>query len=385
MSDDSSSNQGASPRIPHAYGRGTFGWRGSATAVAGVTATATATVGTVWAGAASPVDSASLIASARRHAARGMRARGAGAGEHDDASLQLGIMLEHLAKAYLASLHPTLLLERNFDFFSLVRLAGQGQGVKPGHVLRTVGMHEALVRVGTVRATGNEDAGRAFAKRFGVVLQARNGVAHIGEEGGVADQVAQLAVQGADEILTMMGQSLSDLFGDYTDAAEALRNEHATKVHQFVTLLVARAKDAFRERFADLGEEQNAELARLDRQLVAQLATTRDRIAVRCPACHRQGILSGSPDLIFEDVDAYVDEHGVRHRDVVGATAVLFADTFRCPVCGLRLRGQEELEEADLSTALEIGPAVLEDFEDYEDYDADEEEYVPDGGPDDLL
>ncbi len=45
-------------------------------------------------------------------------------------------------------------------------------------------------------------------------MQARNGVAHVGDDGGRADEVAQLAVQGAAEILGMMGRSLGELFGD---------------------------------------------------------------------------------------------------------------------------------------------------------------------------
>ena len=56
-----------------------------------------------------PVDALTLLASAKRHAARGLRARDQG--DHDDACLQSGIMLEHLAKARLALLHPALLLE----------------------------------------------------------------------------------------------------------------------------------------------------------------------------------------------------------------------------------------------------------------------------------
>ncbi len=42
---------------------------------------------------------------------------------------------------------------------------------------------------------------------------------------------------------------------------------------------------------------------------------------------------------------------------------MLFADEFRCPVCGLRLRGREQLEEAGLGTAVELGAAQVEDME----------------------
>ena len=164
-------NQGddASTRVPRATAQGQTIWSGRAT---GRTHTPP------------PVDSASLLASARRHAMRGMRARSAGDGEHDDAALQLGTMLEHLAKAYLASLHPTLILEDRFDLFSTLQQVGLGHRGKPGHVLKTVGIYEALTRIGIIQSPSTPGAGKAFAARFERVLQARNGVAHAGQDGG---------------------------------------------------------------------------------------------------------------------------------------------------------------------------------------------------------
>src|SRR4051812_22507216 len=97
---------------------------------------------TGWPSSAPPVTVDDLFASAQRHAARAFRARAHD--DHQDAALQFGVMLEHLAKAHLVAIHPTLLLERNFDFATLLRLAGQGQRVKPGHVLKTIGLRVAL-------------------------------------------------------------------------------------------------------------------------------------------------------------------------------------------------------------------------------------------------
>ncbi|NIH69925.1 hypothetical protein [Modestobacter marinus] len=313
------------------------------------------------AGAVTPISSASLFESAQRHASRGLRAR-AGS-EHDDASLQLGIMLEHLAKAYLASLHPTLVMDSKFDFSSLLRLAGQGQRVKPGHVLKTVGMWEALVRIGTIQATGNDGAGKTFANRFTLVFQARNGVAHIGDDGGLADEVAQLAVQGADEILVLMGRSLSELFGDFTSVAEGLRDQHGTKVQQRVALLVARAKQVFKERYGDLPAEQRAtELAATDKVAAVGIEDEHDRAATPCPACERVGILSGSADLDW-NAEETVTEEGHSFFTIGHPRAVLFPTAFRCPSCGLRLQGGEELAAVALDANLELGPAQLESLE----------------------
>jgi hypothetical protein len=318
-------------------------------------------------GVASPVDAHSLLTSARRHAARGMRARAAG--EPDDASLQLGIMLEHLAKAYLASLHPTLLADNPLDFLSLARLAGQGQRVTPGHSLRTVGLQVALQRIGILQNPGNKGTATAFAKRFELVLEARNGVAHIGDDGGVADSVAQTAVQGADELLQLMGHSLDEVFGDYTAAARSLLDEHATAVHQLVTLLIARAKRTFNDQYPiPHQEEQAAELRAMDRMTMRDPEHEPSRHAAPCPACGHVGTLSGSPILHVEPVEPGTDPAGITSYlgdAQVEVTVALSADSFRCPICGLRLQGREQLDEAKMPTQVPGRPAVIEDVTDY--------------------
>ncbi len=51
--------------------------------------------------------------------------------------------------------------------------------------------------------------------------------------------------------------------------------------------------------------------------------------------------------------------------DRVEVTVALSAESFRCPVCGLRLLGREQLDEAELPTRVPGRPAVIEDVTDY--------------------
>jgi len=304
---------------------------------------------------------------------RGMRARSAGDGEHDDAALQLGTMLEHLAKAYLASLHPTLILEDRFDLFSTLQQVGLGHRGKPGHVLKTVGIYEALTRIGIIQSPSTPGAGKAFAARFERVLQARNGVAHAGQDGGWADEVAQLAIQGAEELLAMMNHQLKHVFGDYTAAAVALRDEHATKVRQQVTLLIARSKRAFHERYGDVSDaDQAADLAALDRITTTTLEHEHNRAATTCPACGHVGILSGLAELEWNTSEDLITPGGLRLVTLLDSRATLSPDSFRCPACGLRLSDREQLFEAHLDSTVELGPtqrASLEAF--YGEMDAE--------------
>jgi rubredoxin len=316
---------------------------------------------TGWPSATPPVNAEDLYASAQRHAVRAFRARAND--DHHDAALQFGVMLEHLAKAYLVGFHPTLVLERNFDFPTLLRLAGQGQRVKPGHVLKTIGLRGALERFGEMEAGGTPGAGKKHADRFELLMQARDGVAHIGAPGGPADEVAELAVRGAAEILDRTNRPHEHFFGDWAAPARALLDEHATKVHRLVQLRLSLARDAFALRFAALDDhERTAQLAALD----VRPATVADdtKLAVVCPACTRFGLLTGTDDIDFEpdwDVEA-----GESYLSGVYATVVLTPDTFSCPVCGLRLHGAEQLTEAGLDTLVELREATEEDLEAYE-------------------
>lgn len=331
---------------------GTFSWHG--TAVGRLTATG-------WPSATPPVNAEDLLASAQGHAVRAFRARAND--DHHDAALQFGVMLEHLAKAYLVGFHPTLVLERNFDFSALLRLVGQGQRVKPGHVLKTIGLRVALERFGEMEAGGAPGTGKKHADRFEPVLQARDGVAHIGAYGGAADEVAELAVRGASEILRALDRTLEDFFGDWAAPARALLDEHATKVHQLVQLRLSLARDAFTQRFTGLDDQDRSlQLAALD----VRPATVADdtKLAVACPACAQHGILTGIDDIDFEaDWDV---EDGDSFISGVTATVVLNASAFSCPVCGLRLHGIEQLSEAGFDAVVELREATDEDLETYE-------------------
>ncbi len=85
------------------------------------------------------------------------------------------------------------------------------------------------------------------------------------------------------------------------------------------------------------------------------------RVALGCPACERIGLLGGSPYLELEPGARFVDEDG-KEKVVVAIKVQLSADAFRCPVCGLRLHGQEQLQEAGLPTQALVRIGSHEDF-----------------------
>jgi len=203
---------------------------------------------------------------------------------------------------------------------------------------------------------GGRRAGERFIERFIPVLHARNGVAHIGQEGDSPDVVAQLAIQGASEILGLMGQEVSRFFGQYADAARVLLDQHATAVQQLVALRLAQARATFADRF---GEANQSRLDAMD-SVTAVAAETEDSQETRqCPACERVGVLYGVRSI--DGIGLPGDDDGAFSKPAT-IVLVLLVDTFRCPLCGLRLQGQEELEDARLPTEITLRVATDDDI-----------------------
>jgi len=305
-----------------------------------------------------PVTVSSLLESARRHGTRGLRARSDQ--EHDYAALHLGIMIEHLAKAYLVSFNPALLAEEKADFLTMVRLCGHGARVKVGLPPRTVGLEVALARVGQL----NENVGdvRGLPELLRPVAQARNGVAHVGDPGGDADAIAQLAMRGAKVLLSLLQQDMDAFFGDWDEAAESLLDERASAVHQRVESKKARARERFETRWAAVPVERRHEQFEL---ILTQeyIDEDDDRQPYRCPACAQTGTLIGQSNFNF-DVDAeFVDGEQQVISEV--SEICLTPETFECPFCGLSLSGREELVDAELPERVKVRDATDEDLADY--------------------
>lgn len=113
-----------------------------------------------------------LYASAERFA--GLALRDFAEGRYDMAVLHAGVMLEHLAKAYLTGLHPSLIVEAG-SFDSLLLACGYKElAAKPG-TLRTIGLSEAVKRLAQ---TIQEFPYRKPQEELKSLVEARNGVAH---------------------------------------------------------------------------------------------------------------------------------------------------------------------------------------------------------------
>ncbi|MFE0181281.1 hypothetical protein [Streptomyces olivaceus] len=296
------------------------------------------------------MNSEQLARSSRKWMTAAFTAFAEGPPAHDLAVHHAGIAAEHILKAYLASLHPVLIVEGK-DFNSMLHATGHGAHASvPAEQVKTIGLTEAHLRVQKVLRKRMPVDQRAL----GPLANARNGVAHSGiYDKSEVEAVFTTCLRLIDPLLAELEIGRS-YWGDYQSLHDRLLEESVVAVRVRLEGKLARAKGIFTERYGHLPQK--------DRELV--LATI-SRVSppgyiehdepATCPACGSPGWLSG---------DTHVDEE---------AWAVLFTPfVFTCPACDLRVEHEEleELEGLDEEIKLDESP---EDF--YANWEPDEDLY----------
>jgi hypothetical protein len=118
------------------------------------------------------VDAKRLQESSRKHMLRSLDAWSED--ERDMAVLHCGIAVEHLLKAFLASKHPSLLVDAR-DFGSLLHAIGEGErAAAEEHQTKSIGASECFKRVAQFIQLP------ATQQQAEPIFSARNGVAHLG-------------------------------------------------------------------------------------------------------------------------------------------------------------------------------------------------------------
>ncbi|WP_336031686.1 hypothetical protein [Geodermatophilus sp. FMUSA9-8] len=307
-----------------------------------------------------PVTVDSLFASGVKQAQRGLRARHDG--DHDDAAFHLGTMVEHLLKAVLVNLNPVLIHDKNPDFNSMLKLAGQGHRAKSDHSLRTVGFEEAMARVAQIlHPIGG--AGQTWLKVYKPIAAARNDAAHLGGSPDDPENIAELAVACARDLVAEIGRDLDDLFASYGDTARSLIEANTTKLERELQSRVDTARTAFLARYGTVPTPESEALLSLADIQAAVLGDDK-RSPVLCPACGRTAVLSGFPYL---DYPAAVDVGP--HTSETDLHLLLSAERLDCPACHLHFDSAYEMFTAGVSPVADLRPSTAQDRETYPDLD----------------
>jgi hypothetical protein len=159
------------------------------------------------------VDAKRLQESSRKHVIRSLDAWAEG--ERDIAVLHCGISVEHLLKAFLASKHPSLLVDPR-DFSSLLYAVGEGDRAPVGeHLTKSIGASECFRRVAQFIQLP------ATPQQAEPIFSARNGVAHLGiHEIEGTDETIAVSVKIIDAVLAALGIERFEYWNPYAFRVE---------------------------------------------------------------------------------------------------------------------------------------------------------------------
>ncbi|WP_329529701.1 hypothetical protein OG568_48280 (plasmid) [Streptomyces sp. NBC_01450] len=304
------------------------------------------------------MDAKQLKLSSQKWMTAALTAFSQGTESFDFAVHHAGIAAEHLLKAYLATLHPALIVEAR-DFDSLLHATGHGTHASaPASQAKTIGLVEAHSRVHKILRKQIPIDRKALEP----VANARNGVAHSGvHDVSEVQTVFTTCLRLIDPLLTELQIAPESYWGSYTSLHDRLIEERVKAARIQLERKLAKARAVFEQRYGHLApKERQVVLATITQQPPGYMEYDEER---PCPACGSRGWLVG---------DTHLDE---TNEPVVVFTPYIFA----CSACGIDVENEEFWELGDLGdeVILDVPP---EDF--YVNWEPDPK-FLPDDDPDD--
>ncbi|WP_158991255.1 hypothetical protein [Streptomyces griseus] len=270
------------------------------------------------------------------------------------------VATEHLLKAFLARIHPSLIVEGK-DFPSLLYAAGRSdlQQVK-GSQIKTIQLGEAYARARSLLpAIPPRPKGAAWP-----LADARNGVAHAGyHDRSEVITVFVSCIKVIDPLLDELGIG-ARYWGLHQGLHDKLLLEGVEAARVRLEQKLTRARRVFLERYGHIAEEHWEVVLAAIAPVVTPGWIGEYSARVACPACPANGHLLGL---------SFVDEER--------ATVVLTPHLFECRICELRVEMAElDLlaspldEDVDLDVPPEDFYAEVAPYEDLELVEGDDEE-----------
>lgn len=265
-------------------------------------------------------------------------------------AIDAGVAVEHMAKAFLATLSPALIADRNADLDTMLHLTGFGQLAKCGpHEVRTIGAHEACLRCARLVP------GFTYSHQTDQALfVARNGGAHLAlTTDDVARESARIMVRLLEPLIKVLDLDRGDFWKDMESVADTLLDEKTSQISAALEMKVAAAKSRLEVRLAGLGV--------VERELVLKTLTARtyrpnDEEPYECPACGQVGVVTcevqdiGQPEFNYEQV---AEDDFIYHGGFIDQMA--YAGNFDCAACGLDI-DYDEMTAADMATEYHRDP-----------------------------
>lgn len=270
--------------------------------------------------------------------------------EYDQFLIHAGHSFELVGKATLAAIHPSLIVDRDFD--SLLHVCAAGKHAKrPPWNIRTITATEVLTRCAQLHPGLND-----FSPRLKLLADYRNSAIHLGEiVNEEQKEIFHAFIASVSLIADEIKVKRPDYFGEFADLVATHLDKSLAEVNREVIEELVRCRATFDRRYSALDE---AQMQVIVKSIEANYPLdTYERRLANCPACGMQGLISGPYDVDWE-----VDVN--RFGDIEGGYPVVTMTTsgFCCGFCDLQLDGAAELKASALPATVDIEDADPKDF-----------------------
>ncbi|MEU9235137.1 hypothetical protein [Streptomyces subrutilus] len=299
------------------------------------------------------MDSEQLKRSSQRWMSAALAAFVDGPESYDFAVHHAGIAAEHLLKAYLAGIHPALIVDgRHFE--SLLHATGLGTHAAACSLtkVKTIGLAEAHERVLKLLPKKIPIDKKALEP----LADARNGVAHSAiHDSAQAESVFTICLRLVDPVLEELKVDANGYWGPYFALHHKLVGEQVRKERVAAEALLVKARAVFEQRFGHMSrKERDVVLAAITSQ---PLLTMSREAPKKCPACGSQGWVAG-------EVNLYADSSGLNE-------VYLVPYGFHCAACDLEVGSKLLIHLGDLNEDVLLDDDPYDYIDDEEPVDED--------------
>lgn len=259
--------------------------------------------------------------------------------------VQAGVSFELLGKAYLVGIHPSLIIDKDFD--SLLQVCGAPVHSKrpPGNI-RTIGGKEVVTKMIQIIPKL-----QSYNQQLGLLADLRNGAVHLGISDSTPLSDLNIAfLRSALIVLKECEYPTTSYFGSYDELVGKLIDESSKEVERLVAIKMTKAKEGFQAKFNEMEVKTFEEITGI---IFNSFTFYRyETVPLPCPVCGKLAYASGQFNVYWDDEDDSPPEPEV----------FLNIRYFLCKVCGLELNGHEEILASGLPGTIYIEDVDPKDF-----------------------
>lgn len=283
-----------------------------------------------------------LLAKSKVHAKRSIEAKSQG--QETECQLWAATSLELLAKAHLAGIHPSLVVEVEKGNLNTLL---EANGISTGTPVRTIGAAEAYARLKHTVANFTTPVFAECKK----LADRRNAELHSGDAACAAvpyDSWEGDFWNAADLVLASMDMDLREWLGaDAKAPKEFLRAHRAAEKKLAVKRVKQHAEQFGATPEGKLGRDKFASLVERTRGAIPNMSAFRYLYSKywhqKCPSCGTWGFAAGDEEWEQPAEDQSSADHGYQIVERSYSPS-----EFQCPMCGLSLVGDTAVHAAGI-------------------------------------